>query len=263
MRELASGAHAGSWLQSPAPGHHTPKWASSEWRLLLLWRLGSPLGLPVACVACGACQDAFGDHALSCPSLGMYKRHNVMRDTFVNLTSAAGLQCRTSVSLPGTNLVPADLFLPSFSDVPTAVDVSVVHPLHPSRSAHAAVTTGAAAEARAEEKVALYGQELVGCGRGDHRGLESGWPALHPASGPEAGAEHRGGAPRGGSRHLDGGGSRSGACGGAPAGAGSPGCVKGAERDHWLLPHSEFGGQRAAKSQMPGPPFGIAMVGLL
>ena len=159
MRELASGAHAGSWLQSPAPGHHTPKWASSEWRLLLLWRLGSPLGLPVACVACGACQDAFGDHALSCPSLGMYKRHNVMRDTFVNLTSAAGLQCRTSVSLPGTNLVPADLFLPSFSDVPTAVDVSVVHPLHPSRSAHAAVTTGAAAEARAEEKVALYGQE--------------------------------------------------------------------------------------------------------
>jgi hypothetical protein len=56
-------------------------------------------------------------------------------------------------------LVPADLFLPSFSDVPTAVDVSVVHPLHPSRPAHAAVTAGTAAELRAEEKVKLYGEK--------------------------------------------------------------------------------------------------------
>ena len=90
--------------------------------------------------------------------MGTYKRHNTMRDAFADLATSAGLQCRTSVGLPGTNLVPADIFLPSFSDVPTAVDVSVVHPLHPSRSTQAAVTTGAAAEARAEEKVTLYGE---------------------------------------------------------------------------------------------------------
>jgi len=42
-----------------------------------------------------------------------------------------------------------------FFVVPTFDDVSVVHPLHPSRSAEAAVTTGAAAEARSEDKVQL------------------------------------------------------------------------------------------------------------
>ena len=143
---------------TPSPQHHHPKWASAEWRLLLLWRLGPPLGLPIACAACGACQDAYGDHALSCPAMGMYKRHNSIRDAFVNLATSAGLQCRTSVGLPGTNLVPADLYLPAFSDVPTAVDVSVVHPLHPSRSAKAE-TAGASAEGRAEEKVRLYGEQ--------------------------------------------------------------------------------------------------------
>ena len=74
---------------------------------------------------------------------------------------AAGLPCRTNVGLPGTNLIPGDFSLPTFSDVPTVVDVSFVHPLHPSRSAHAAVTTGAAAEARAEEKVKLYGEQCA------------------------------------------------------------------------------------------------------
>ena len=159
MRELASGAHAGTWLLSPTPQHPAPKWASAEWRLLLLWRLGTPLGLPMACVACGACQDVYGDHALSCTAMGLYKRHITVRDALVTLATTAGLQCRTSIGLPGTNLVPADIFLPSFSDVPTAVDVSVVHPLHPSRPAQAAVTAGAAAEVRAEEKVTLYGEQ--------------------------------------------------------------------------------------------------------
>jgi len=114
------------FLNSPTPRYRAPRWASAEWRLLLLWRLGTSLGLPIACVACGACQDAFGDHALSCSAMGMYTRHNTLRDAMVDLASSVGLQCRTSVGLPGTNLVPADLFLPS-SDVPTAVHVSVVH----------------------------------------------------------------------------------------------------------------------------------------
>ena len=114
---------------------------------------------PPSRVACGACQDPFGDHALSCTAMGLYRRHNTLRDAFVDIATSAGLACRTSVGLPGTNLVPADLFLPTFSDAPTAVDVSVVHPLHPSRSAQAAVTAGAAAEARAEEKVKLYGEQ--------------------------------------------------------------------------------------------------------
>ena len=54
LRELATGAHAGAWLLAPSPGCHSHKWSSVEWRLLLLWRLGCPMELPVACVACGA-----------------------------------------------------------------------------------------------------------------------------------------------------------------------------------------------------------------
>ena len=100
------------------------------------------------------------------PLWGLYKRHNTMRDVFVDLAAAAGLCCRTNVSLPGTSLIPADLLLPSFTDVPTAVDVSVVHPLHPSRSAQAAVTAGAAAEARAEEKLRKCGKQCTE-GRGN------------------------------------------------------------------------------------------------
>ncbi len=159
MRELSSGAHAGSWLLSPSPQHPSPKWASSEWRLLILWRLGHSLGLPVVCVACGACQDTFGDHALSCAAMGLYKRHNAVRDTFASQASSFGLECRMEVQLPGTELIPADIFLPSLSDAPVAADVSVVHPLHPSHSAQAAMISGAAAEARAAGKVAMYGEK--------------------------------------------------------------------------------------------------------
>ena len=47
--------------------------------------------------------------------------------------------------------------LHSLSDSPMAADFSVVHPLHPSASAQAAVVAGKAAEARAADKVATYG----------------------------------------------------------------------------------------------------------
>ena len=159
MRELSTGTRAGLWLSTPTPSHPSGKWASGEWQMLLLWRLGSTLGLPPTCVACGACQDIYGDHALCCTSMGTYKRHNHIRDTLALQASAIGLQCRTEVELRGTGLVPADVFIPAMSDVPTAVDVSVVHPLQPSHHAQAAITTGAAAEARADGKVGMYAEK--------------------------------------------------------------------------------------------------------
>ena len=111
------------------------------------------------CGGCGVALDAFGDHALSCTSMGLYARHNVLRDTLATCCLSAGFPCRTEVQLPGTALVPADIFLPTlFNDAPTAVDVAVVHPLHPSHPAQAAMTTGAAAEARAAAKVAKYSE---------------------------------------------------------------------------------------------------------
>ena len=88
--------------------------------MLIMWRLGAPLGLPVVCTACGACRDAFGDHTLSCTAVSIYSRHNIIRDTVASLATSAGLQCRTEVRHPGTELVPADVFLPSLSDVSVA-----------------------------------------------------------------------------------------------------------------------------------------------
>ena len=87
--------------------------------------------------------------------MGIY---NTIRDCAA-LAVLFGLESRTEVALPGSELVPADVFFPSFSDEATAVDVSVVHPLHPSHNAHAAVTAGTAAEARAAEKVAVYAEK--------------------------------------------------------------------------------------------------------
>jgi hypothetical protein len=158
MRELSSGAHAGSWLLSPQPTHPPVKWASSEWQTLLCWRVGVPLGLPSKCAACGSSQDAMGDHALCCSSMGTYTRHNFLRDALATELCSLGFPNRTEVCLPGSTLVPADIFIPHLAeDSPTAVDVSVVHPLLPSTS-QATVTAGMSAEARAEAKVKSYGE---------------------------------------------------------------------------------------------------------
>ena len=65
-----------------------------------------------------------------------------------------------------------------------AADFSVVHPLHPSASAQAAVTAGKAAEARASDKVAMYGAKCkerswdFWAGSRDYGGMESVWSAV-------------------------------------------------------------------------------------
>jgi hypothetical protein len=67
-----------------------------------------------------------------------------------------GFSCRTEVGLPGSSLVPADVFIHNLAD-DTHTDVYVVHPLHSSSfGASAAVAAGAAAEAQAVSKVGLY-----------------------------------------------------------------------------------------------------------
>ena len=86
--------------------------------------------------------------------MGVYARHNVLRQTLADLVTRAGFTCQLEVALPGSSLIPADVFVPTFVDgFPAAFDVSVTHPLHPSAQAPATVVTGAAAEARASSKV--------------------------------------------------------------------------------------------------------------
>ena len=123
------------------------------------------LPLPPRCTACAQYQDAYGDHALCCKAMGVYARHNVLRNKIADLIKQAGFVCMLEVALPGTELVPADVFVPSFFDGETAaVDAAVTHPLHPSAQAHgqssgsaqATVVASTAAEARANAKVAYY-----------------------------------------------------------------------------------------------------------
>jgi hypothetical protein len=162
MRELSSGAHAGLWLLSPTPHQPSAKWDSGEWQALLRWRLGISQELPFKCEACGSSQDCMGDHTLCCTASGLYGRHNHIRDALATALRVMGFPCRTEVALPGTELVPADIFLPTLADgSPTAIDVSVVHPLQPSRSATATVAAGTSAEARAASKVTMYGAKCT------------------------------------------------------------------------------------------------------
>jgi len=160
MRELSSGAHAGLWLLSPLPQQPCVQWASADGQAILRWRLGVAQNLPPKCVKCGCSQDPLGDHSLCCTALGIYTRHNAVRDVLASSLNSLGFSCRTEVQLPGTSLVPADIFIPRLAeDSPTAVDVSVVHPLQPSNVAQATVTAGSAAELRAVQKVATYEEQ--------------------------------------------------------------------------------------------------------
>ena len=61
--------------------------ASRPWTLLTHMRVGLPLdALEIRfCPGCGAAMDGFGDHVLSCHKLGIYARHNEVRNELASL----------------------------------------------------------------------------------------------------------------------------------------------------------------------------------
>jgi hypothetical protein len=93
-----------------------------------------------------------GDHALSCASNGLYRRHNHLRSALFDLSKTCGWGPELEVALPNCTSRPADILLRSMGPRPVAVDVTVSHPLR--SSAPAAVRAGtvsAAAEAEARK----------------------------------------------------------------------------------------------------------------
>ena len=99
-----------------------------------------------------------GDHALNCAAMGSYSRHNALREALFAVATDCGISCRREAAIPDEEgaLRPADILLEPFVDgVVTAVDVSVVNPLHPPFS-QAMAQPGLAAETRQLQKVALY-----------------------------------------------------------------------------------------------------------
>ena len=74
--------------------------------------------------------DRNGGHALCCTSLGIYTRHNALRNEVAAICTEMGLQAEIEVRLPGTYDRPADVLIHGLGEcASTAVDFSVVHPL--------------------------------------------------------------------------------------------------------------------------------------
>ena len=96
---------------------------AKTYRCVLCYRVGVPLfSVSMSCSACSRVftGDTFGDHAVSCTGIvGVKHRHNVVRDTFVDICYRSGISARKEVDigLSGGNdgaLRPADVLLYSW-----------------------------------------------------------------------------------------------------------------------------------------------------
>jgi hypothetical protein len=138
LLELGAARHATDIAALFPQAEGAPEFSSRSWVLQARFRLGLPL-LPGAvntalrCPGCSHPQDIYGDHALCCPSLGIYARHNGVRAEVSALCTEVGLTVQHNVHLPGSTDVPADLFIQGMDGSPAvAVDFSCAHALHPS-----------------------------------------------------------------------------------------------------------------------------------
>ncbi|CEM30652.1 unnamed protein product [Vitrella brassicaformis CCMP3155] len=144
------------------------------------------LGLPLPLArlgrvcACGAAVDEFGDHFFLCP-LGASQRilkHNLLRDTFVDLLAEVGIPAQTEVPLRALGMTPPnadpnnqrmDIFFVA-DGVGYLCDVTVTHPLRPDDSAvvshqrirreNAQLPGGTAARHAERRKELLYGSTV-------------------------------------------------------------------------------------------------------
>ena len=115
-----------------APGPEQPPISDRGWLLSARMRMGiclddADLRL---CAGCSMPMDPVGDQALCCSKLGVYARHNSLRDEFAALCVEAGLT--VELEKGPENLRPADVLVHGLDNSPLAVDFSVVHPLQPS-----------------------------------------------------------------------------------------------------------------------------------
>ena len=83
--QTLSAAHSAVNVTSLVSGPEEPTSISSRaWTLLARYRVGLPLDSldTRLCPGCAAPMDALGDHALCCHPLGIYNRHNELRNEF-------------------------------------------------------------------------------------------------------------------------------------------------------------------------------------
>ena len=121
------------------------------------------LGCPVyeqdgPCPLCLQPSDRFGVHALCCGTgRERITRHNTLRDHLHQLAASAALNPskESRFLLPGQNLRPADILIPSWAGgLDTALDVTVVNPLQAALVVGVAATPGHALSHRYSTKMA-------------------------------------------------------------------------------------------------------------
>jgi hypothetical protein len=157
LRAAQECSGAGLWLTA-TPG--TSSFAASEWQLLLRFRVGAfCYSQGSVCAGCRKPMDAAGDHALSCPSNGTYRRHNHLRDRLFGLSQLAGWAPELEQAIPGSRDRPADLLLRAAGPRPLAVDVTVSHPLR--SSASSAVREGRSSAAAEAERAKVVQSKAV------------------------------------------------------------------------------------------------------
>ena len=133
--QALNAAHRATDITSLVGAEHGPiSLASRPWTLLARHRLGLPLDALESrfCPGCGVAMDAFGDHVFSCHKLGIYARHNEVRNELAGVCADLNLQVELEKGPDGSSLRPGDVLVHGLADVPLAVDVGVVHTLQSS-----------------------------------------------------------------------------------------------------------------------------------
>ena len=108
------GDHTSAWLRAVPISGLGQTMNAKAYRRVLCYRLGVPLfSVTAPCSACSRvfAGDIFGDHAVSCAGIvGIKHRHNVVRDTLVDVYYRSGILARkeVDVGLSGGNMGHSD-----------------------------------------------------------------------------------------------------------------------------------------------------------
>ena len=135
-RKALQTPHSGAWLCSLPSALPFTSFEHCEYKVGLQWWLGLPLVPPDSigstCLQCGACLDAWGDHAVTCSKNGIHLRHSSLQEWLLHTAREAGITCSHEAALADGSR-PADVLFHAWRGAgPLAVDVTVVHPLRPS-----------------------------------------------------------------------------------------------------------------------------------
>ena len=132
MKELMTARFSVDVTSLVAPGLDQPAISDRGWILCARMRIGMALDAADSrpSAGCSVLMDPVGDYALCCSKVGLYARHNDLRDEFAVLCVEAGLAVELEKN--PENLRPADVLVHGIDNSPLAVDFSVMHPLQPS-----------------------------------------------------------------------------------------------------------------------------------